>query len=503
MFLFSPRLISSGILTAIPQTATLDDAGSFSISLPATESHWIYEIVEGINGNIRGYELAVPSAVVLPTAAPVTFDVLATQVEEMGEAADLDQDLLDIAALSPANDDVIQRKSDAWTNRTLSQYKTDLSLNNVTNTSDANKPVSTAQQTALDLKANLASPTLTGTPASTTAAPGTNTTQISTTAFVQAAVAALIASAPGALDTLDELAAALGDDANFASTLTGILANKQPLANVLTTLSILATTADKLAYFSGTDTATLTDLTVFARTLLDDANAAVARTTLVLGNVDNTSDANKPVSSAAQTALDLKANLASPTFTGNPAAPTPSANDNDTSIATTAFVQTELADYATLASPTLTGNPLAPTPSANDNDTSIATTAYVQTELTAYASDTVTETNKRITPRVTSETSSATPTINTDNSDMHSITALAAAITSFTTNLTGTPTNGQKLIVRVKDDGTGRAITWGASFVAYGVALPTTTVASKVLTVGFIWDSVSSKFGCIASAQEA
>lgn len=118
-------------------------------------------------------------------------------------------------------------------------------------------------------------------------------------------------------------------------------------------------------------------------------------------------------------------------------------------------------------------------------------------------SSTNTLTNKRVTPRVSSETSSATPTINTDNVDAHSITALATAITSMTTNLSGTPTNFQKLIIRIKDDGTARAITWGASFEAKGVALPTTTVISKVLTVGFIYDTVTSKWGCVASVSEA
>jgi len=117
-------------------------------------------------------------------------------------------------------------------------------------------------------------------------------------------------------------------------------------------------------------------------------------------------------------------------------------------------------------------------------------------------SSTNTLTNKRITPRVSSETSSATPTINTDNSDAHSITALATAITSMTTNLSGTPTNFQKLIIRIKDNGTARAITWGASFEDAGVALPTTTVISKLLTVGFLWNSVSSKWGCVAVSNE-
>jgi len=74
--------------------------------------------------------------------------------------------------------------------------------------------------------APIASPALTGTPTAPTATAGTNTTQIATTAFVSTAVANLINSAPGALDTLDELAAALGDDANFASTVTNSLALK-------------------------------------------------------------------------------------------------------------------------------------------------------------------------------------------------------------------------------------------------------------------------------------
>ena len=116
---------------------------------------------------------------------------------------------------------------------------------------------------------------------------------------------------------------------------------------------------------------------------------------------------------------------------------------------------------------------------------------------------TLTHTNKRITKRVTTITSSATPTVNSDNCDVVTITALAAAITSMTTNLSGTPTNFQTLIFRILDNGTGRAITWGAKFEARGVALPTTTTANKLLTVGFIYDTVDSIWGCVASADEA
>jgi peptidoglycan hydrolase CwlO-like protein len=85
--------------------------------------------------------------------------------------------------------------------------------------------------TAIALKADIASPALTGTPTAPTASVGTNTTQLATTAFVKAEVDAVIAAAPGALNTLDELAAALGDDANFATTVTTNLAAKAPTAN--------------------------------------------------------------------------------------------------------------------------------------------------------------------------------------------------------------------------------------------------------------------------------
>lgn len=97
--------------------------------------------------------------------------------------------------------------------------------------------------------------------------------------------------------------------------------------------------------------------------------------------------------------------------------------------------------------------------------------------------------------KVTTATSSATPTINTDNFDMLRITAQAAAITSMTTNLTGTPEDGDTLIVSITDNGTARAITWGASFESSGtVTLPTTTVISTRLDVAFIWNATTSKW---------
>ncbi|MEF4482200.1 phage tail protein [Escherichia coli] len=96
---------------------------------------------------------------------------------------------------------------------------------------------STTINNALAQKAPLSSPALTGTPTAPTAAQSVNNTQIATTAFVKSAIAAMVGSAPAALDTLNELAAALGNDPNFATTMLNALAGKQPLDNTLTNLS--------------------------------------------------------------------------------------------------------------------------------------------------------------------------------------------------------------------------------------------------------------------------
>lgn len=94
--------------------------------------------------------------------------------------------------------------------------------------------------------------------------------------------------------------------------------------------------------------------TIETQSLVGSGNVDLTKTDVGLGNVDNTSDADKPVSAAQQTALNLKANLVSPTFTGVPSAPTATVGTNTTQIATTAFATTALAGK--MANPSLTAS---------------------------------------------------------------------------------------------------------------------------------------------------
>lgn len=97
-------------------------------------------------------------------------------------------------------------------------------------------------------------------------------------------------------------------------------------------------------------------------------------------------------------------------------------------------------------------------------------------------------------------TSTATPSIDSALYDVYVITALAVAITSITVS---NAVNGRRLIIRIKDNGTSRAITLGSSFRAVGVTLPTATAVSKTTYIGCIYNSADAKWDVIAVAQEA
>ena len=123
---------------------------------------------------------------------------------------------------------------------------------------------------------------------------------------------------------------------------------------------------------------------------------------------------------------------------------------------------------------------------------------YAKTDNKAYYKDSDgNERELKTAPRTGTVADSATPTPNSDTQDIFTITALAQSTTFGSP--TGTPINGQKLIIRIKDNGTARALAWNAIYRASSdLALPTTTVLSKTLYMGFIYNSTDSKWDFVA-----
>ena len=119
--------------------------------------------------------------------------------------------------------------------------------------------------------------------------------------------------------------------------------------------------------------------------------------------------------------------------------------------------------------------------------------------------DTQTLTNKRVTPRIGTTTGAASPiTPTADTADQYNVTALAVAATIAIPS--GTPTDGQKLTLRIKDNGTARALTWTTSAGGYrivGTTLPTTTFISKTVYVGCVYNAADSFWDVVAVSQQA
>jgi hypothetical protein len=140
------------------------------------------------------------------------------------------------------------------------------------------------------------------------------------------------------------------------------------------------------------------------------------------------------------------------------------------------------------------------------NGTSAFTTVTAPSGAIVGTTDTQTLTNKRVTPRMNSQTTTTSPWAwDSDSYDVQAFTALANALTINAD--AGTPTDGQRTILRFKDNGTARALTWttGATkaFRAVGVTLPTTTVINKTVYVGCLYNLADLRWDAVAVSQEA
>jgi hypothetical protein len=354
--LYSNLLQSNSSENLVLQTGS-DPSGSITIT-------------NGANGNINITPHGI-GTVTGPTAeeGTTTTQLATTEFVTVATAAVL-------AATNTALDALDLKAplaSPAFTGTVTGITATMVGLGNVDNTTDANKPVSSATQTVLNSKADLASPAFTGT------VTGINKTMVGLTKVDNIADIdkQLSIHHQTALDSKADLASP-----TFTGTVGGITKAMVGLANVHDTpdedkpisthhqaaldtkasldspVFTLYPTATALLQSGNNSTRLAT--TAYVRTNVDSkANLAsptftgtvsgITKAMVGLTSADDTSDTDKPVSTATQTALDLKADLASPTFTGVPSASTAATATNTSQLATTKFVMTQAALQATLS----------------------------------------------------------------------------------------------------------------------------------------------------------
>jgi len=301
------------------------------------------------------------------------------------------------------------------------------------------------------------------------------------------------------------------------TTITGILQGNGTAVSAATTTGsgsvVLATSPILVTPALGTPTALIgTNITGTASALTAGSVTTNANLTGAVTSSGNATVLGSFTSSQLATALTDETGTGANVFAASPTLVTPllgtPTSGNLANCTFPTFNQSTTGTSAGLTgTPSITVATITTTGAielGNASDTTLSRSAAgvlaVEGVVIPSLSSTNTLTNKRITRRVVTTTQSATPAINTDNTDVSSITGLAQAITSMSSSLTGTPFAGDILIIEITDNGTARAITWGASFTASTVALPTTTVISTLLTVGFRRTNANSAWVCVAVA---
>lgn len=274
--------------------------GEATIDLPATDdpdispSGWTYTVTPVTSAwNDPPFEIEVPYDTVgtleLGALAPAVTPTAVATYALLGHSHTLDQ-LSDVDVAAATNGQFLGKVAGVWTGVTGGGGSAP----------DATTSTKGIVKLAGDLSGTADLPTV---PALSGKAPLVHThTAAAITDFataVNALIAAVVDAAPASLDTLNELAAALGDDPNFAATITTLIGTKQPLDADLTTIAGLSPAAnDVLQYIAGA-WASRTPAQL-------KSTLALAKADVGLSSVDNTSDLSKPISTATQTALDAK-----------------------------------------------------------------------------------------------------------------------------------------------------------------------------------------------------